>query len=179
MTGKEGGTLVYGYGNPSRGDDGLGPALAVALEASRLPRTTVVSGHQLRMEDAAELAQYEAVVFVDADASGPEPFRFGRVRAEDGTGFCAHGVTPGLLLALTRELYGEEVPGYLLAIRGYEFDTFRESLSRRARNNLERALGFLIQALVEREFDAYARRHGAAAGGSTATVEREPDGRRS
>jgi hydrogenase maturation protease len=167
--------LVYGYGNPGRGDDGLGPALALALEQLAPPGTTVETGYQLSVEDAADLAEHEAVIFVDADVSGPEPFRFDRVQPEAGFSFSTHSVAPGVLLALARDLFGKEVPGYTLGIRGYEFDGFRESLSPAARKNLEQALAFLRLALAERRFDEYTRRHGTSPASQTGPSEPLPE----
>ncbi len=160
MTTTDSKVLVYGYGNPARGDDGLGPALAAALEDLDLPGTTVESGYQLVIEDAVALSEHDAVIFVDADLSAPEPFRFDRVRPQRQLSFSTHSVTPGMLLALADDLFAKKVPGYILGIRGYEFDVFLESLSRRAEKNLERALCFLQHALVERQFEAYPRRLG-------------------
>jgi len=151
--------LVYGYGNPARGDDGLGPALAAALEAIDLPGITVESNYQLAIEDAIELSKHDTVIFVDADISGPGPFRFDRVLPQRQTNFSTHSLAPGMLLALTDDLFAKKVRGYVLGIRGYEFNLFLESLSPRAEKNLERALGFLRCALEEREFETYSRRY--------------------
>ncbi len=150
--------LFYGYGNPGRGDDGLGPALAAALEQLDLPGTTVDSNYQLTVEDAAELAEHEVVVFADADASGREPFWFGRVEPNAHLGISSHGVSPGALLALTEALFGRRVEAYVLGIRGYEFGELCESLSSRAQANLEQAIRFAKCALTERSFDEYVGR---------------------
>ena len=50
-------TLLLGWGNPGRLDDGLGPALAEALQARGLAGLTIGTGYQLQVEDAAELAR--------------------------------------------------------------------------------------------------------------------------
>jgi hydrogenase maturation protease len=158
--------LVYGYGNPGRGDDGLGPALAAALEELNPPSTTVESNYQLSVEDAADVAEHDAVIFVDADVSCPEPFRFERVAPERALSFSSHSVAPGALLALADELFGKKTDGYLLGIRGYEFNEFKESLSYLARENLGEALKFVIRALEERRFDEYLQQYGIGSGQS-------------
>ena len=53
-------TLVLGFGNPGRLDDGLGPAVVEALRAYELPGVTMDADYQLRVEDAAEIAGYDA-----------------------------------------------------------------------------------------------------------------------
>ena len=156
--------LFYGYGNPGRGDDGLGPALAAAIEQLDLPSTTVDSNYQLTVEDAAELAENDVVVFADADASGREPFWFGRVEPSAHLGISSHGVSPGALLALTEVLFGHRTEAYVLGIRGYEFGELCESLSSRAQANLEQAVRFAKRALMERSFGEYLGRYGSGPG---------------
>ena len=140
-------TLVLGWGNPGRGDDGLGPALAELL-GERAPGVEVDSDYQLQVEDAAECAASRRVIFVDADRSGPEPFSCRRLTAAtSGLSFTSHSVSPAGLLALTRELFGREPEAWVVGVRGYEFDSFHEGLSRRARANLDAAADYLSSAL--------------------------------
>ena len=54
---------------PNRGqrlDDGLGPALADALEKLDLPGVSVDADYQLMIEDAAEVAEHDFAIFADA-----------------------------------------------------------------------------------------------------------------
>ncbi|MCP4201466.1 MAG: hydrogenase maturation protease [bacterium] len=147
-------TLVLGWGNPGRGDDGLGPALAGIIEAQADDGLTVESDYQLQVEDAAEIARHDRVVFVDADRSGPEPFSCRRLApAETGLSFTSHSVSPEALLKLTGELFGREPETWLVGIRGYDFDTFDETLSPRARANLAATAGFLSDALRDGCFE--------------------------
>jgi hypothetical protein len=50
-------------------------------------------------------------------------------------------------LALTRELFGHQPEAWLVGVRGYEFDSFHEGLSQRARANLAAAADYLRSAL--------------------------------
>ena len=144
--------LVLGYGNPGRRDDGLGPALATALEELFLPGVTVESDYQLTVEDAAAVAGHDVVVFADADAAGAEPFSFRRIEAGNGSTFSTHSVSPAGVLGLARDLFGARTEGYLLGVRGYEFNEFGESLSPAARENLARAVEFLAGTLRAHSF---------------------------
>jgi hydrogenase maturation protease len=141
-------TLVLGWGNPGRGDDGLGPALAELLGERAIAGVEVESDYQLQVEDAADCARHERVIFVDADRSGLEPFSCRRLApTTSALSFSSHSVSPGGLLALTRELFGREPEAWLVGVRGYEFDSFHEGLSRRARTNLNAAADYLGSAL--------------------------------
>lgn len=140
--------LVVGYGNPGRLDDGLGPALGDAIEALALPGVTVDVDYQLTVELAATAAEFDIVVFADADVSGPEPFWVRRMQAaEGGLGFSSHSLQPGDVLALVRDLFRAEPDAYVLGIRGYEFNEFGERLSAKAQSNLEAAVEYLASAL--------------------------------
>ncbi len=142
------GVLLLAWGNPGRGDDGLGPALAArVLEDQRFEGLRVESDYQLCIEDAAEIARHDCVLFVDADRAGPGPFSWRRLEPTDsGLSFSSHSVTPGALLALSGQLFGREPTAWLLGIRGYEFDAFEEGLSPRAQENLAAAVAFLGDA---------------------------------
>jgi hydrogenase maturation protease len=143
--------VVIGYGNPGRLDDALGPAVAEVLAGMSLAGVSVLSDYQLNVEDAAAIAEHDAVVFVDAALSGPEPFTFQRITPAVGAEFSTHAVEPGELLALSRDLFGADRPGYVLAIRGYDFDEFGERLSRRALANMAAAIQFLVALLRRRD----------------------------
>lgn len=147
-------TLVLSWGNPGRGDDGLGPALTNMIGDRVGAGTSVGSDYQLQIEDAAEAACFDRVVFVDADRAGPEPFSCRRLfPAENGLSFTSHSVTPGALLTLTRELFGREPEAWIVGIRGYDFDTFEETLSLRARTNLAATADYLRHALDDGRFE--------------------------
>ncbi|MBN2573302.1 MAG: hydrogenase maturation protease [Deltaproteobacteria bacterium] len=164
--------LLYGFGNPARGDDGLGPALVEAIAALALPGVRVDANYQLTVEDAAEMGHYQAVVFVDAATDGPSPFWFSRID-DSGVGrlgFSSHSVTPAEVVALARDLFGTKVAAYALGIRGHAFGEFDEGLSVPARDNLDQAVAFARKALAERRFEEYVQEFGypaAGLGGST------------
>lgn len=160
--------LLYGYGNPGRGDDGLGPALASAIEAAGIPDVDVDANYQLTVEDAAEIGRYSAVVFADAAVEGPAPFSFSSID-DSGVGrlgWTSHSVTPVQVVALARDLFGCKVPAYVLGIRGYQFGELDEVLSSAAKENLAAAVAFAKNALVERGFEGYLAKFGPIAAGN-------------
>ncbi len=151
--------FLIGYGNPGRRDDGLGPAFAETVAGWNLPGVTVETDYQLMVEDAERAARHGVVVFADAAATGPEPFTFRPVRPESEIAFSTHSVSPGAVMGMARELFGADSEGYVLAIRGYDFDGFGEGVSAKAAGNLAEAVRFFQPVLAAREFGA------AAAGG--------------
>lgn len=120
-------TLVIGYGNPLRGDDGLGWAVVDALQ----DRTgvTAVSTHQLLPELADRIAQAEKVVFVDATVEGePGDIRVTAVFPQTIGTASTHQMSPGVLLSYVAELYGRCPPAHLITITGQDFG-YTETLS--------------------------------------------------
>jgi len=170
MNGEAANILLYGYGNPGRGDDGLGPALASAIEDLSVPGVTVDSNYQLTVEDAAEIGGYAAVVFADAAVQGRAPFSFSRI--DDSTvghvGWTSHSVSPTQVVALARDLFASKVNAYVLGIRGYQFGDLDEILSQGAKENLAEAVAFARKALVERRFESYLQKFGPIAAGRDA-----------
>jgi hydrogenase maturation protease len=156
--------LLIGYGNPARGDDGIGPAAAEAVGSWQLPHVTVDSAYQLTVEDAAAVAEHDVVLFVDASVAASEPFCFQPVDPAGAAGFSTHSVEPGAVMALARELFGAGAAGYVLGIRGYDFGEFRESLSDHAARNLAAALEFMEPLLRSGEKSRFMSKPPGASG---------------
>jgi hydrogenase maturation protease len=146
----QGRTLIIGYGNPGRLDDGLGPALAAAMDRANFPNITVEDCYQLAIEHAELASRHDVVVFADAsvEAEGNEPFSFRPLKPKVSTSFSTHSVEPAVILGLAHNLFGSKTAGYVLAISGYAFDDFGEGLSANARENLDAATRFLKSLLL-------------------------------
>ena len=140
-------TLVIGFGNPAREDDGIGPAVAERVEKEELPGVTVDIDYQLSVEHAADVAEVDTVVFVDASVNSPEPFAFNVVIPQHTESFSSHSVSPEQVMGLAGELFKAEAMGYLLGIRGYSFGMFKEVMTDNARLNSQKAAEALIGAL--------------------------------
>lgn len=147
--------LVLACGNPSRGDDALGPLLIERLaerqRAGELQQVDLLTGFQLQLEHALDLQGRDLVVFADAAASGPEPFSFRPVHPEPDAGYTTHAMAPGAVLRVFEQVTREDSPpAWLLAIRGYAFD-LGSSASTAADANLSQAFEHLLRTLGEWE----------------------------
>jgi hydrogenase maturation protease len=148
--------LVVGYGNPLRGDDGVGPAVASALASApgsavgtpdpRLAGLEILIEHQLTPELAGDVAQARLVVLVDARLDGAPGSV--SVRAIDGAAASAsdssHHVGPATLIALARELWGAAPPMYAVTV-GVASTELGEGLSAVA----EAAIPAAVEAVLE------------------------------
>ena len=136
--------LLIGYGNPGRGDDGLGPAFVERIEARGLPDLDTKIDYQLKVEHAPLLVGASAVVFVDAWMGEQAPFRFSPVRPAGSGDVTSHSLSPATVLTLAGTLFGATPEAHLLAITGADFGRVHEGLSPVAQDNLDRAEAFFI-----------------------------------
>ena len=131
--------LVLAVGNPSRGDDALGPELAARLEAAAIPGVEVISEFQLQVENALDLEGRERVVFVDAGTGTLAPFELRRAVAAEDFLHTSHAISPEAVLATYRRVTGKEPPeAWVLCVRGESFE-LGKGLSEAAAANLEAA----------------------------------------
>lgn len=134
--------LIYGFGNPGRQDDGLGPAIIERLENEQFPGVATDCNYQLNIEDAYFVAENDVVVFVDASINADEPFSFSKIEPSAEITFTTHSMSPQSVLALCAELYDKKLEAYVLGIRGYEWD-FATGLTSMAENNFNEAYCFI------------------------------------
>jgi hydrogenase maturation protease len=156
-------TLIIGYGNPSRRDDGVGLAVVNGLR-QRLGLAPFGEGddgyaelggpvdilflQQLMPELAETLAGYDRVWFVDAHLGVyPELVRRTALAAHYGLASVSHHLGPETLLALAQQLYGHAPAGELISIRGYDFD-FGEALSEATADGARQVIEQLWQMLA-------------------------------
>lgn len=131
--------LLFGYGNPGRGDDALGPLLIDRMNRLKLANTTGLIDMQLLIEHAVDLTGFDQIIFVDADISCKEPIEFSAVDAEKDNSYTSHALTPSALLYIYQKIYRHAAPpAFLLRIRGYHFE-LGDPLSAQASRNLDAA----------------------------------------
>ncbi len=143
--------LIYGYGNPGRQDDGLGNSaieeLDVWLKEKKFTNIALDSNYQLNIEDAADIADKDIVIFVDAsEEPHVENFVVTRVEPTKKVEFTMHAVSPGFVLNLCNQIYNKMPATYLVHIRGYKWE-MKEELTDTAQKNLAMALDYIKKAI--------------------------------
>jgi hydrogenase maturation protease len=119
--------LVIGYGNPLRGDDGVGPLIAEELARHlRDPesKVQVIACHQLSPELAEPVAETRAVIFIDASVDlQPGEVRVSAVTPDRfSPAVFAHSMKPSALLATASELFGQAPPAKTVGIGASSFE---------------------------------------------------------
>lgn len=155
-------TLVIGYGNRDRQDDGVAyyvvNALRSALGQERLSQddsgleglgSTVDSIFCLQL--APELLEtaldYERLVFVDAHVHpDANDVHCEEVQPEYAVAAFTHHMTPAMFLALLQALYDSHSDGHIISVRGYRFD-FDTQLSPQTEALIEPARDKILELL--------------------------------
>lgn len=145
--------MVFGWGNPSRGDDALGPLVIERLSAMAASHpdwgdVEFLTDFQLQVEDALELQGRRRVLFVDASAAtepegrtGPG-FAVSLLAPGKDSSFTSHALSPEAVMQVYVDLNGEAPPPcHLLAIAGEAFG-LGQGLSAAAACHLEAALAW-------------------------------------
>jgi hydrogenase maturation protease len=114
--------LILGWGNPSRGDDALGPLFVEHIDAPGLPDVECLTDFQLQVEHALDLAGRQLVLFVDASLEAEPPFAVSRLSPARDASISSHALSPEAVMQVHAELHhAAPPPCYLLAIRGESF----------------------------------------------------------
>ena len=138
-------TLVFGWGNPSRGDDALGPLFvehftALAARHPEWGELDFLTAFQLQVEHALDLQGRRRVLFVDASLDAAPPFTLARIEASRDASFTTHAMSPQAVLKVYADIDdGEPPPCWLLAIRA-ESCELGEGLSESAQGHLSEAM---------------------------------------
>jgi len=144
--------VVFAVGNPSRGDDAIGPVicgrLAKWLENEKLTdRVELIEDFQLNVEHALDLQGRELALFIDAGENTPAPFIFEQIFPSTAPSHTTHALPPQAVLQVYRQMEGTEPPpSFVLCVRGEGFELGAE-MTPTALGGVEAAM-----ELVERLF---------------------------
>lgn len=116
--------LVIGYGNPLRGDDGFGWAVArkLAGECASDGATRVIAVHQLTPELAEPVSEADLVIFVDASRDGETGAWSAReITASATESALGHQFDAAGLLACAHEIYAANPRAILVSVVAESF----------------------------------------------------------
>jgi hydrogenase maturation protease len=129
-------TLIIGYGNPDRGDDGAALHVVNRLRAylrqppltaddgglADLGRKTAIFVPLLVPELAFDAAAYERIVIVDAHVTEEQrPVVYHRLQPEYQLPTLSHQMSPAMFAWLVDAAHGKNRAAYIVSLRGYCF----------------------------------------------------------
>lgn len=124
-------TLIIGYGNTLRSDDGAGQAVAEAIANRALPGVRSLSVHQLTPDLAADMATVDRVLFVDAVLSRddvPPRVQIQPLDPQSPNNSLGHHCDPRSILAFSGLLFDRIPDAYWVWIPAVNFE-FGETFS--------------------------------------------------
>ncbi len=146
--------VVFAVGNPSRGDDAIGPSLcgrlAKWLENEGLAdRVDLIEDFQLNIEHALDLQGRELALFIDAGQNTPAPFIFAQIHPSTATAHTTHALPPEPVLQVYRQMEDKEPPpSFVLCVRGEGFELGAE-LTPTALEGIDTAMGLLERLILK------------------------------
>lgn len=146
--------LIIGYGDDLRGDDAVGPQVAMAVASWHLPSVKALAVHQLMPELSAEMLQTDYVIFVDACGKSCAPtIQLDPIVTDQKTlAHCTelllnNACEPSALVALTQFRYGRHPQAWLLQIPT-EHHEQGEPFSKTAQRGIDHALRTIEQFFI-------------------------------
>lgn len=140
--------VIFACGNPSRGDDALGPVLLERLQTwldaeGLTGGFELIADFQLQIEHALDLAGRDLALFIDAGSNSQAPFVFRKVSAQPMGSHSTHALPPESVLAVFPRICDETPPAaFVLCVRGDQFE-LGEGLSQSAQAHAEASFELL------------------------------------
>lgn len=140
-------SLIIGYGNSLRSDDGIGVRIAQIVAHWHLLQVRSLACHQLTPEIAADLAQVDLVIFVDAcQVVGINTVKLYSLQPLVLNQIRSHLSDPRAILSLTQAIYQKCPQAWWLTVPGSNFE-FGDRLSAIAQQGVSEAL-IQIKSLI-------------------------------
>lgn len=163
-------TLLIGYGNSLRADDGVGPLIAAEVAGSGRNNVRALAVPQLVPELAEAISDVDRVIFVDARA-GRGGLSIEPLQPCQQLDDLAHFADPKGLLGLTKAIYGAEPRAWIVAVPAERFD-YGEALSPLAVMGAARAMTAIEELLQLDECPVRKVRHESREGSSRGAERR-------
>ncbi len=132
--------LMLACGNPSRGDDALGPLLLDWI-AKHCDVATVelLCDFQWQIEHALDLRDRKLVLFIDASETCTRSFELSELKPVRDESYTTHAMSAETVMAICCDILQQSLPDcFLLSVKGESF-ALGEGLSDAANDNLQQA----------------------------------------
>jgi hydrogenase maturation protease len=152
--------VIFAVGNPSRGDDAIGPECFARLEKllsheNMAQQFELIEDFQLQIEHVLDLQGRQLALFIDAGANTPAPYTFQRIAPAVGMAHSTHELLPEAVLHVyVQTECAEPPPAFVLCIRGERFE-LGEPLSAAAESNLLVAFELLTRLCRQPSLSAW------------------------
>ena len=156
--------LLFGYGNPDRGDDGAAyhillilfqkfgvkdPDIFSADVITMSEDIDAIFNFQLLPEYADLVTKYKKVIFIDAHtAEVEEELNIKEIKPDYQYSPFTHHFSPSSCLAVAKSLSGRSPQAWLISIRGFQFG-FNRNLSEGTEKLVDDAVHLIMNEYLE------------------------------
>jgi hydrogenase maturation protease len=140
--------VIIGYGNPSRGDDAIGPLLLNKIADCNFENISCFEDFQLQIIHSLDLEGMDMALFIDAGMNTQAPFFFKQIHASgELITHTSHSLAPQTVLDIYIKIKGKTPPpAFLLCVAGESFG-LGDDLSQNGQINLNQAWDFILPLL--------------------------------
>ena len=152
--------ILFAYGNPSRGDDALGPEFLRRIGEESVfhkghSRSKRVTGFQLQIEHAEDLLHHDLALFIDANIAIRTPFSFSMLSPQRDTSYTSHAMSPAAVLHVFEQAYDRAPPpAFMLSIRGENF-ALEQPMSAKGKENLDASVNFAKRLFLHPHYERW------------------------
>jgi len=147
--------VIFTWGNPSRGDDGVGPWFANWLSRQQKPAFLLCEDFQLQVEHVLDCARGNLLLFIDAYQNNSSQFQFQEVTSRNDMAHTSHALVPAELLGYYRRVFKQApAPAFQLTIAGSAFE-LGQSMSAATEAQCELAAEFLKPLQLQADADCW------------------------
>ncbi|NHC05980.1 hydrogenase maturation protease [Azonexus fungiphilus] len=152
--------VVFAVGNPSRGDDAIGPLLCGRLaewlkNRGREAEVELIEDFQLNIEHALDLEGRSLALFIDAAVNQSQAVVFRQIGPSTVITHSTHALPPEAVLQVYRQTEGREPPpAFTLAVRGEAF-ALGQPPGAGAEAAMDEAMLCLVRLLANPRLDAW------------------------
>ena len=154
--------VVFAVGNPSRGDDAIGPELCGRLEKwlkneGLADQIELIEDFQLQIEHVLDLQGRQLALFIDAGENTPAPYTFKQITPATCIAHTTHELPPEAVLQVYMQTEGcAPPPSFVLCVSGEKFE-LGEPLTVTASNHVEAAFDLLMRLCRRAELAEWKR----------------------
>ncbi len=150
-------TLVIGYGNSLRSDDGIGQIVAIAINTAsqselsemKLKELTAIATHQLTPELAEKIIQFEQIIFIDAEVNSDrikiKEIEVNRLNSKNNW---THHINAEFLIHLVNYLYQKTPKTWLITIPIKNIE-LGEEISKEVKKEADKVIKYIVNTFTE------------------------------
>lgn len=119
-------TIIVGFGNNLRGEDGFGVDVILELQNYNLPNTKLISTFQLTPELCLRLKEASKIIFIDAAFDLNENYKLACGLENSTQNSLSHHISIKTIISMIKELYKKDIEYEVFSMLTSNFDEIED-----------------------------------------------------